>query len=356
MCDYLRVSTPRTVRTSFKATLRRRLVSLPITIVGFPVVVALTPLLAIVTLLVDLITAPRRFPLSRLLATVVGYWAYAFVAQFRIAWLWVRCGFGVRNWEEPNQERLRLLTQWWTQGLTAMFGFTVGARYEVTNVEALHDGPVIVLPRHVSLLDAMFSPSLVQQASHMAVRLVMTRGLRNEPSLDMVGHRAPHHFVARGGGDSVMEARAVGRLASDLGDSIAVVLYPEGGLSRPAVRERIIAKLSESDPEKAERARQLTHLLPVRPGGALELLRQAPPGTDVAMVGHVGFDQLTDPRTMWGQIPLRVPIRAHVFRYAAAEIPDADAEREKWLQHRWQELNDWVAHARAERDADVSSA
>jgi 1-acyl-sn-glycerol-3-phosphate acyltransferase len=335
---------------------RRRIVALPLTVLGFPILVAVAPVVLCLTLLADLVTAPRRLPASRLFLAVVGYWWFAVSAQFRIFWVWALSGFGLRNWEEPTQSRLRDLTRWWTTSVVRMYSVTVGCRFDIEDAEDLQHGPLIVLPRHVSLLDALFAPGLIMQGPGMAVRLVMTKGLRSEPSLDMVAHRAPHHFVERGGSNSKAEIEAVGRLADGIDENIAVVLYPEGGLARPALRERIISKLSDSDPAAAERARALRHLLPVRPGGVISLMGRAPAGTDVALVGHVGFDQLSDPKTLWRNVPLRTPVRARVFRYAAAEIPEGESARLEWLADRWQDLDDWVAATRAERDADVSSA
>ena len=336
--------------------LGRRLISLPVLAVTFALALALSPLIVLSTVVVDLAVAPRRFPTTRLAWAVGLYLGWSIVAQFRILGIWLRSGLGLRTWAAPTQERYRIAAGWWTQGLIRILGRPLGYRVDVEGLEDLHGGPLIVLPRHVSIFDAFLSPALATEDPAMAVRLVMMRELRKEPSLDLVGHRAPHHFVEREGDDPAAELAAIGALARDMADHVAVVIYPEGGLFRERVRQRLIEKYSVDDPAAAQKARSLRNLLPIRPGGVLRLLREAPTGTDVVLVGHVGFEQLTDQLTLWRNVPLREPIILKVFRYRAHEVPESDDDRLAWLEDRWQELDNWVTEARVARDQRLNSA
>jgi 1-acyl-sn-glycerol-3-phosphate acyltransferase len=329
--------------------LMRRSVTLPLAVVGFPVLVLLAPVLLPAALLVDLVTAPRRFATTRLYLAVAGYAAWTMLTQVRILDAWVRSGFGLRNWHPAGQKRLRLLTRWWVNGLVTWFRPVLGYRVEVEGLELLHEGPLLVFARHESIFDALLPPALVTRASHMSIRVVLMRELRFEPSLDLVGHRASHHFVERVGPNQPAETEAVGRLASSLPQDTAVVIFPEGRLYRPEVRERVIERLETSDRAAAERARSLRNLLPPRPGGALALLDNAPAGTDVAFVAHVGFSQLTDARTVWRSIPLRRPIDVLVVRCPAEEIPEGRQQRILWMHEQWTRLDVWIGERLADR-------
>ncbi|MDG2111188.1 MAG: 1-acyl-sn-glycerol-3-phosphate acyltransferase [Actinomycetota bacterium] len=349
MGRFTAVDTPRTVRSRRRSMILRRSVTLPLAVVGFPVLVLLSPLLLALTLIVDLFTTRRRLATTRLQLTVTGYACTTLIVQASALVVWVASGFGLRNWRPVTQRRWRKMTRWWVRTNVAWFARTLGYRTDVEGLERLHSGPLLVFARHESIFDALLPPTLVAADRAMSVRVVLMRELRLEPNLDMVGHRAPHHFVERSGVDPQAEVEAIGRLAGGLPDDAAVIIFPEGRLYRPDVQERVIDRLDETDPVAAERARQLDHLLPPRTGGTLSLLENAPPETDVAFLAHVGFDQLTDPLTVWRSIPLRRPIDVRIFRFDSAEVPDDEQARILWIHERWVEMDAWIEERKAER-------
>ncbi len=329
----------------------RRVVSLPLAFLAFPILAVLSPLLLVIALLSDLVLAPRRLPSARLLLAVIGYAFWTLCVLVAIFVVWVLCVFGLRNWHPTTQARWHGLTRLWLKMNVGWFGPTLGYRVEVTDHAHLHSGPLLVFARHQSIFDALLPPRLVTESPDMVVRVLLMRELRNEPNLDMVGHRAPHHFVERSGDDPSAEIAAVGRLATNLPADTAVVIFPEGRLFRPKVRERVIERLDQSDYVAAARARELRHLLPPRPGGALALLDAAPADSDVAFIGHIGFDQLTDPLTVWRSIPLRDPIEVVVVRRPASDVPAGDDDRIAWIHEQWKQLDDWIDARRVERSS-----
>ncbi len=331
--------------------LARRAVSLPFAFLAFPVLLVLSPVLIVLAVLADLVLAPRRFPSTRLFLAVTGYAFWTMSVQLAIFVVWVWSGFGLRNWAPSTQRRWHGLTRFWLRKNISWLGPTLGYRVDVTDLHHLHSGPLLVFARHESIFDALLPPRLVTESPDMVVRVLMMRELRNEPNLDMVAHRAPHHFVDRAADDPDAEIAAVGRLASDLPDDTAVVIFPEGRLFRPEVRARVIERLDASDHGAAARARELRHLLPPRAGGALALIDTAPEGTDVAFVGHIGFEQLTDARTVWRSVPLKHSIEVVVVRRPAAEIPIEDGDRMAWIHEQWKALDDWIDARRASRDS-----
>ena len=334
---------PRPHRTSRRAELRRRAISLPLAFFGLPLLTIVAPLAVVVCLALDLVTAPRRTPLLRLFGALYVYAALTFTAQIAALWIWARSGFGARNWHPTTQARWRRLIGWWVVHLHQWLGRVVGYRVDVTGAEHLRSGPLLVLSRHESIFDALLPVALAVENNRMGARLVLMRELRNDPNFDLVAHRSPHHFVARGGDDPQAEIDRIGRLAEQLPHDTAGVIYPEGRLSRPHVRRRIIDRLEGADPIAAARARELEHLLPIRPGGVAALLDRAPEGTHVAFVAHVGYRRLTDPRTIWRSIPLRDPIEVEVFREPVLAVPPTEEERIDWLHEQWRRVDRWVA-------------
>ena len=300
--------------------------------------------------MIDLLTAPRRWPTTRLLIAVGGYALYALGAQVGVLLVWVGAGFGRHTWGPSSQRRLRALMGWWVNGIIEWFARTIGYRCEIQGEELVRPGPVLVLARHESIFDALLPPGLVTRHSGMAARVVFMRELLNEPSLDTVGNRTPHYFVARTAEDRERETASIGQLATRMSGDDAVVIFPEGRLFREDVRLRVIERLAETDPAAAERAAELRHLLPPRPGGVLALLDAASAETDVVFVAHVGFHELTDPLTVWRSVPLRRPIEVRLTRVASRDIPTGRADRTQWLHEQWRDMDQWVDSRRRERD------
>ena len=54
----------------------------------------------------------------------------------------------------------------------------------------------------MSIVDAIAPVYILGTTRGWYLRYTLTRGLRFDPCLDIVGHRIPNHFVARGAGDN----------------------------------------------------------------------------------------------------------------------------------------------------------
>jgi 1-acyl-sn-glycerol-3-phosphate acyltransferase len=120
------------------------------------------------------------------------------------------------------------------------------------------------------------------------------------------------------------------------------VIFPEGSRFTPAKRERAIEKLSESNPEVAERARKLVRTMPPRTGGPIAALEQAPPHADIAFLAHTGLEGLAGPKELWKAVPFRHPVKVGVWRVARSEVPSDPDEQLAWLYERWAEVDTWV--------------
>ena len=116
--------------------------------------------------------------------------------------------------------------------------------------------------------------------------------------------------------------------------ALPILIFPEGTRSSPKKRARALEKIAERDPARAERLKDLQHLIPPRPAGSLALIEGCPEA-DIVVAWHVGFDGLND----FGGILRHLkrtptPIQFHARRFARADVPSGDAFT-AWLDQQW---------------------
>jgi 1-acyl-sn-glycerol-3-phosphate acyltransferase len=336
MCDDVSVGN----HSSRWRKVARRLVAVPCVVVVAVVAVIGLPLWLLLAAVVDVVTGRAgRWSTVRLLVALTAYLVMLAAGQVIFGLLWCWYGFGRRLDGPASQDAHWRLMAWWLARVAGLLRRLLGVRWTIDGRDDLLPGPVVVLARHVSVLDAFFSAALLQLEVPLRPRIVLMRELVVEPNIDVAAHRLPHHFVDRT--NTAGQIDAIGRLASGLGAGDAALIFPEGGLSRPERLARALARLAKSDPDRYERVRGLRHLLPVRPGGSLAML-EAAPEADVAFVGHVGFEQLTDPASIWRAVPARRPVRARVWRVPRSSVPTDRRELAAWLDAQWQQVDDWI--------------
>lgn len=325
--------------SSLGGRLKRRLVTIPVVALTTLLFVALAPLTLLAVLVIDLVRR-RRMVALRMWASVGTYLVCNVGGQLVLGLAWLASGFGLA--------RARLIR--WTHGIQAGWVailFTMvtriwGLRWQVEGRELLAPAPLVLLVRHASLLDTLIPNMYLSRAHGVGLRFVLKRELLVDPCLDIAGHILPNHFVDRDPEDSRVELEAITKLARDVAEDEALVIYPEGTRFSAAKRARIVARLEQRDPELAARAGALRHTLLPRPGGTLALLRNAP-GLDVVICGHVGLDGFMTPREVWSGALVGRVIAVSFWRHPAAELPDDDEGRTRWLHARWAELDAWIA-------------
>lgn len=243
------------------------------------------------------------------------------------------------------------LQRWWTgalfDGLRALYGFTL----TVDGEGCLAGGPSLVLVRHASTADTLLPMELVARRAGMRPRYVLKRELLWDPCLDLVGHRIPNAFVRRGSEDGAREVARVAALADALGPRNVVVLYPEGTRFSRARRERALAALARSDPERYARVRGFTHVLPVRPGGALAL-RERAPEADVVFCVHQGWEATASLGALVRGAMRGARVRVKLWRVPAAQVPRDPEAALRWLDAQWARADEWLA---ASSDAPVEA-
>jgi hypothetical protein len=170
--------------------------------------------------------------------------------------------------------------------------------------------------------------------------------LQLDPGLDVMINRLPNAFVSprRGPGSGIVDE--IGRLATDLGPTGALVIFPEGGNFTPRRRLRAIERLEQRRlPEQAARARAMEHLLAPRSGGALAAIKAAPTA-DVIFVAHTGLDDLVTVGDIWRSLPMEKTLRAGWWRVVAADVPREREAQVRWLYDWWERIDAWIAEHR----------
>src|SRR4029078_2296982 len=101
----------------------------------------------------------------------------------------------------------------------------------------------------------------------------------------------------------------------------ALVSFPEGATWTPGRWRRGIRRLeSAGRTDLAERARDMPHLLPPRPGAGLAAIAVFPED-DVIFVAHAGLNNIISVGDVWGKFPIDQVIRARWWRAASDSIP-----------------------------------
>jgi 1-acyl-sn-glycerol-3-phosphate acyltransferase len=317
--------------------LRRRIVTVPALAVAAVALTVTIPLWVPVALVADALRGRFRFPIARLLA-------------FGVCWTWIELAGVARSGatfllgrarHEPTQYALM---KWWAGVLMSALRRTVGFAPRVDGVEALAGGNAIVLARHASLADSLFSAWAILCQADIRPRYVLKRELLSDPCLDIVGLRVPNHFLDREAPDGAVELVALRSLADGLGAGEVAVIFPEGTRANDRKRARALEKIADRDPVRAERLAGLRRLLPPRPAGTTALVEGAP-DADIVFAWHTGFDGLDS----FGRILDRLakplpPVRIVFRRVPRHEVPAGDGFA-TWLDEQWLRM-----------DAEVDSA
>jgi 1-acyl-sn-glycerol-3-phosphate acyltransferase len=372
----------------------RRLVFAPLVFLITFTVVTLSPVIALAALVFTPSRSGRRRSL-RLLWFGLSWLAMESLALSAALVLWIASGFGGRLRSEASMDRHYRLVRWFLETLFRRAVKTFRLRVEIEEPEATPEElgarltrPVIVLSRHAGPGDSFLLVHHLLSLYRRKPRIVMKAALQLDPSLDVVINRLPHAFVHPRrksvpaqrpsataesvpsdvlAGDSARAAHAapetpaegavsaeIRRLAAGLGDTGALVIFPEGGNFTPGRWRRGIARLEHSQRfDEAERARSMPNLLPPRSGGAFAAI-DAAPTADVIFVAHTGLDDLVTVRDVWRALPMEQVIKAKWWRVPAAQVPRDRDEMVAWLFDWWERIDEWIRENRPVRSASSS--
>ncbi|MCH9640141.1 MAG: 1-acyl-sn-glycerol-3-phosphate acyltransferase [Actinomycetia bacterium] len=229
------------------------------------------------------------------------------------------------------------LQRWWALRLIDTMRMFANVQLQVSNLDAVAPGPVVLAARHASIADVLLPVWLLAQHD-MRPRYVLKRELLIDPCLDIVGNRVPNHFVVRKGDAAAAELDALRAMAAGMGPRDGAVIYPEGGIANDPRRAAELARLAERDPDRADQLKTLGRLLPPRYAGLWAILSGSP-DADLVFVDHTGLEVINKIRRAPGQIPFRSPIQVTLHRVRRADIPDTLNAFKIWLDDAWLNLD-----------------
>lgn len=313
---------------------RRRALTLPAMVLALVVVWATAPLLLLGALTIDLARGGRGFVTCRLILFFLAFVVIENVGLLRLFGVWAttRAGSPTRLARTYAAQRAYIGGLFWVVGSLFRLNFVVEGG------ELGADGPFVVFMRHATLVDVLVPGVFIANAHRIELRYLLKRELLVEPAFDLAGNWIPNHFVDRSGADTATELAAIAALKVGLGPRSGVLVYPEGTRFSPRKREALIQKLQGVARVRAQR---LTHLLPIRSGGALTLLA-SPPACDLLFVGHHGLETFTRLRDVWRPGLVGQTITIKFWRMPVAEMPDGDEARLRWLDDHWRTMDQWL--------------
>ncbi len=324
----------------FASRWKRRSRTIPTMLAATAIAIVGSPFIITAAIANDLVKRRRRFPSVRVSLFALQYMVNDSIEILLAPVLWLLGALGTRLDRPASIRRYERLQAWSVGVMARRAERLLGVRLELLPAVAdmLTPGPVIVLCRHVNLIDASL-PTLIYQRLGYRTRGVIMAELLADPGFDLIYRHTGSVFIPR---DNGPEARALLRQLHDGVDaSTAVVIFPEGRLFRPEPLTRFLTKLEATNPERGRRLSGLRHVLPPRPGGVLALL-DAIPHADVVTIAHAGLDQYSSFSDLARAAPLAEAISVTAWRTPATDIPTDSNGRIAWLDEQWLRVDQWI--------------
>lgn len=315
---------------------RRRSLTFPTFVLAAIAFVALSPVLVLICLALD-VALRKRFATTRAVLALGLYFACEALGLVASLAVWLAYRRRPAAYTAANYR----LQQLWARTLLGGAMRLYGMRAHVRGAESLEPGPFFLFVRHASTVDTLLAANFVAPHHPYRLRYVIKRELLWDPCLDVVGQRVPNVFIRRGSGDSQREIDALRTLARDLGPEDGVLIYPEGTRATATKRAKALGRIRTADPQRHARIGAITHVLPPRFGGPLGLIEERP-DVDVVLLAHSGFEGVESLNDLWHGALIDRDLHIEFWRVKAADIPGNRAEREAWLDSQWVRLDAWV--------------
>lgn len=311
-------------------------------------------LLAVSAVMAALLRRPQPMLFTRFL---IAYLARELGGLVACGALWVITGFGARI-RGPRSRRLHYrLLNWYVHGLAervvSLLEIGVDAEIPEDVAEALRaDRPLLFFSRHAGPGDTLLLVDMLQNDFGRLPSVVFKDTLAIDPCVDLVGHRLPHAVLDTSDREEC-ETR-IRQVASNLDSRGIFVIFPEGGNLTVERRRRALRKLwRKGQRRQAEEARQMTHVMPPQPMGALAALG-ANPNADVIFGAHTGLGLAAFPRELWKHTPIGQTLKERMWLVPAAERPTDEEEQIQWLYDWWGRIDEWVDSQGEERPEALS--
>lgn len=326
----------------------RRVVLCPLAVITGIAAVIASPFLLLAAALIDLVVR-KHWRTVRLTALGILFLAYETMGLLALFGLWLASGLGYAIRRPRFRDAHYALMRWWLNGIAGSMERLLALNIDVDR-QPPETGPILVFSRHAGPGDSVFLARGIAMDYNRCPRVVAKQDLQLAPFLDVVGHRLPNHFVNPNPDDGTSELAAIGRLATNMRENDAVIIFPEGGNFTRRRRRRAIGSLERRGHAKmADQAREMPNLIAPRPGGALAAI-EAAPEADVVFVAHTGTEDLTTLAKIWSNVPMDRTLRAAYWRIKPADIPTDRQDRIDWLFGWWAEIDQWIDANRPQPD------
>jgi 1-acyl-sn-glycerol-3-phosphate acyltransferase len=320
---------------------RRRLKTIPRSILLFVVLTLLAPIAFTVALIVDAVRfALFRRPFMGVRMLAFGWiWLYTeMVGILRFFLHWVFAGFG-RN-RKMMVERAYRTQAWWARVLFTSVRRLFRLNIKVEGLDVANPGPVLAMFRHASIIDNLLPAALLTDQRGLKLRWLIKKELLQVPSLDVGGNRLPNYFVDRNAADPREELRRIRALTQHLAEDEGLLIYPEGTRFTESRRARALDKLQEGASHLYERAAGLRYVLPPKIGGVLSLLDAE---ADPLICAHEGLGGFAKVKDIWSGAMLNRTIRVKFWRVSYDDVPKDRKGRVDWLFEQWEAIDSWIA-------------
>jgi 1-acyl-sn-glycerol-3-phosphate acyltransferase len=325
---------------------RRRRATIPIMLGATAAAWIATPVAVPALALADWSRSRFHTPAARVYLVALQYLLNDTVEILAAPALWIAAGFGTTLHSPASIARHEALQRWSLRTLQRRAARLVGVRLVVEGSEALEPGPVIVLSHHVHPIDAALPSYLYLVERRWHVRGVIAADLLADPGFDLIYQRTGHVFIDRA--DPATARTRIQHLAAGLDNRTALVIFPEGRLYRPELRDRYLTRLADTHPERAQQLRGLRYLLPPRTQGVLQLLDSAP-HADIIVLAHTGLDRLPPLKQLLRRgLPPSIPIHVHIRRIPRTHIPTDPDNQIRWLDQTWNQLDNTLRSIRTQ--------
>jgi 1-acyl-sn-glycerol-3-phosphate acyltransferase len=305
----------------------------------------LLPALLTYSVVRDLVRGRRDFPLPRFHLFLFGILGHHIVGLLILGGSWICTRFvSAKRRHHINVK----VEHYFIPQSIGIAERVYNMKIELDNIECCSPGPILLLSRHASILDTIMPIKLLGQAHGMGMRIVQKAELLWNPLVDVASSRMPRAFIQRGSGNVHGPISGMKHLLRGITDNEALVVFPEGSRFSEAKKEKIVAKLSKSNPRAAERASELKHVLPARPAGTLALIEMRP-DVDVVFMAHTGLERANRLEDFVDGALYKRTLRMKFWRVPADEIPTEREERIEWLHTEWRKVDAWID---ANRDQD----
>jgi 1-acyl-sn-glycerol-3-phosphate acyltransferase len=332
----------------------RRARGIALEVVVFVLITALSPILVLGAVAVDLTLWLRRrkpWMAVRLLAMAWWFLLGELYGLLGLLGIWALS----RGRDSPQRrDRVYRLKRSWLGSHLAGIRRLFRLRFEIEGLELAGPGPVLVMIRHASIIDNTLPDVIVGGEHGTGFRFVIKRELQMIPTIDIGGRWVPTLFVRRASGDPEAELERMRALTVGLAPRDGLLIYPEGTRCTAKKLARAKEIIAERQPEIAPLAARLRFVLPPRLGGTIALL-EAARDADVVIFGHVGLDGFEYISDIWAGGLVGTTVRLKFWRFSAADVPRDRDELIVWLYERWQDLDDWIGEMRAKGGVVLSA-